>query len=207
VSSHYRQAPEHTFPASHEDAFAAYQGTLANAKSLNGDPKKFAVVGESAGGNMAAAVAMMAHKQNVQMPVHQVLIYPVAHYGFDTPSYQQNENAQPLNEDMMKWFFSKYLKSPTEGENAWISLVEAKDLQGLPSATIITAEIDPLRSEGQMYANRLREAGVQVDYKNYDGVAHEFFGMGAIVDKAKEAVSQAGGNLKTAFNTESLAAR
>ena len=203
VSSHYRQAPEHKIPAAHEDAFAAYQWTLANAKSLNGDPARVAVAGESAGGNLAAAVAMMAREKKVQMPVHQVLVYPVANYGFDTPSYQQNANAKPLNKAMMQWFFDKYLNSPADGQTPWISLVRAANLQGLPPATVISAEIDPLRSETMMYADQLRKAGVRVDYKNYDGVTHEFFGMGAVLDKAKQAVEQAGDGLKNAFNDSS----
>lgn len=156
---------------------------------------------------MEAAVAMMARKQKVQMPVHQVLIYPVADYAFDTPSYQQNEKAKPLNKAMMEWFFDKYLKSPADGETPWISLADAQDLRGLPPATVITDEIDPLRSEGKRYADKVREAGMQVDYKNYDGVTHEFFGMGAVVDKAKQAVAQAGGNLKNAFGSAAVAVR
>ena len=195
VSSHYRQAPEHKFPAAHEDSFAAYQWVLANAESLGGDPQAVAVMGESAGGNMAAAIGMMAKQQNVQMPVHQVLVYPVANYAFDTASYQENANAKPLGKAGMQWFFKHYLRSEKDGENPLVSLLKAKDLSGLPPATVITAAIDPLRSEGKAYADKLKAAGVRVDYKNYDGVAHEFFGMGAVVPVAKQAVKQAAGGL------------
>lgn len=203
VSSHYRQAPEHKFPAAHDDAFAAYQWVIANAQSFKGDPARVAVAGESAGGNMAAAVAIMARDKKVQLPAHQLLIYPVASYGVDMPSYAENANAKPLNVPTLKWFGMQYLKSPDDGENPIFNLLKAPDLKGLPSATVITAQIDPLRSEGMMYADRLREAGVKVDYKNYDGVAHEFFGMGAVVDKSKLAVQQASAGLQQAFGAAS----
>ena len=201
VSSHYRQAPEHKFPAAHEDSFAAYQWVLANAKSLGGDAEAVAVMGESAGGNMAAAITMMAKQKNVQMPVHQVLVYPVANHAFDTESYQQNADAKPLGKAGMQWFFQHYLKSEKDGDNPMVSLLKAKDLSGLPPATVITAAIDPLRSEGKAYADKLKEAGVRVDYKNYDGVAHEFFGMGAVVPDAKQAVKQAASGLRGSFET------
>lgn len=199
VAVEYRKAPEHRFPAAHEDAYAAYQWTLRHAREINGDPSKVAVAGESAGGNLAAAVSMMARKRGEQLPVHQVLIYPVAGHDFNTQSYQENASAKPLNKPMMSWFFEKYLREPGDADNPLISLVRADDLKGLPPATIIGAEIDPLRSEGKRYADRLREAGVPVTYKLYDGVTHEFFGMGAVVDKAKQAVALAGQDLKASF--------
>ncbi|HYN13929.1 MAG TPA: alpha/beta hydrolase, partial [Burkholderiales bacterium] len=160
VSSHYRQAPEHPFPAAHEDSFAAYRWVLANAKSLGGDPRRVAVAGESAGGNMAAAIGLMAREKKVQMPVHQVLVYPVANYGFDTPSYKQNEKAKPLGKEGMEWFFGHYLESEKDGKNPRVSILGARDLSGMPPATIITAEIDPLRSEGEQLAGKLKKAGV-----------------------------------------------
>ena len=198
VSAHYRQGPEHKFPAAHQDAFAAYRWVLANAESLKGDPSKVAVAGESAGGNLAAAVAMMARDSGAQMPVHQVLVYPIAGYDFNTPSYQENAEAKPLNKPMMRWFFQNYLRSPADGKSPLVDLVHA-DLQGLPPATVITAQIDPLRSEGKALAERLQSAGVQVDYKNYEGAAHEFFGMAAVVDGAKAAQEQAAAGLQKGF--------
>jgi acetyl esterase/lipase len=199
VSSHYRQGPEHKFPAAHEDAFAAYRWALKHAKSLKGDPSKVAVMGESAGGNLAVAVSMMARDSSVQLPVYQVVVYPIAGYDFNTPSYQENAEAKPLNKPMMQWFFQKYLRSPADGKNPMIDLVHA-DLQGLPPATVITDEIDPLRSEGKELADKLKSAGVQVDYQNYDGVTHEFFGMGPVVDEAKQAEQQAATGLKQGFS-------
>ena len=198
VSAHYRQGPEHKFPAAHQDAFSAYRWILSNAKSLKGDPSRVALVGESAGGNLAAAVSIMARDSGVQMPVHQVLVYPIAGYDVNTPSYQENANAKPLNKPMMQWFFENYLRSPADGKNPLIDLVHA-NVKGLPGTTVIAAQIDPLRSEGKQLADRLKDAGVEVDYKNYEGAAHEFFGMGAVLDDAKEAQGQAAAGLKKGF--------
>ena len=205
VSSHYHQGPEHKFPAAHEDAFAAYRWVLKHAKSFQGNPAKVAVMGESAGGNLAVAVSMLARDSSVQLPVYQVAVYPIAGHDFTTPSYQENADAKPLNKPMMQWFFQKYLRTPADGQSPLIDLVHA-DLQGLPAATVITDQIDPLRSEGQELAERLKSAGVEVDYKNYEGVAHEFFGMGAVVDEAKQAEQQAADGLKKGFSTGATAA-
>ena len=204
VSAHYRQGPEHKFPAAHQDAFAAYRWVLTNAKSLKGDPAKVAVVGESAGGNLAAAVSMMARDSGAQMPVHQVLVYPIAGYDLNTPSYQENAEAKPLNKAMMGWFFEQYLRSPADGKNPLIDLVHA-NVQKFPGTTVIAAQIDPLRSEGKALADRLKDAGIQVDYKNYDGAAHEFFGMGAVLDDAKEAQQQAAAGLQKGFGASRTA--
>lgn len=198
VSSHYRQGSEHKFPAAHQDAFAAYRWTLQNARSLKGDSSRVAVMGESAGGNLAAAVSLMARDSSVQLPAYQVLVYPIAGYDFNTASYQENAAAKPLNKPMMQWFFQNYLRSPADGKSPLIDLVNA-DLQGLPAASVITAQIDPLRSEGKALADRLERAGVEVDYRNYDGVTHEFFGMGAVVNEAKQAEQQAAAGLKQGF--------
>lgn len=200
VSADYRQGPEHRFPAAHDDAYAAYQWTLAHAASLNGDGSKIAVVGESAGGNLAAWVAIHARDLHLQqMPLYQVLIYPITNYAFDSPSEQQNRYSKPLNTAMLRWFYDKYLSSPADGVKPMFSVMRA-ELAGLPPATVITADIDPLRSEGQAYAESLKAAGVAVDYRNYPGVTHEFFGMGAVLLEARQAVDQAGTALRGAFN-------
>lgn len=204
VSAHYRQGPEHRFPAAHSDALAAYQWTLAHAGEIGGDAARIAVAGESAGGNLAASVAIMARNQDMPMPVHQLLIYPVADCDFDSPSYIENADARPLGRDAMRWFFQHYLNWHTDGESRMISLVREPNLHGLPPATVITAQIDPLRSEGKAYADNLREAGVAVNYRNYEGVTHEFFGMGAVLDKAREAQRFAAEGLHQAFTATPL---
>ena len=198
VAVDYRQAPEHKFPAAHEDAFAAYKWVLENASSFGGDPARVAVAGESAGGNLAAAVSLMARDRKAPMPLAELLVYPIAGYDFNTPSYQENATAKPLDQAGMQWFYQQYLNSPKDAQDPRISLVNA-DLHGLPPTTLITAQIDPLRSEGQMLAKNLEKAGVKVESKTYDGVTHEFFGMGAVVAEAKDAEKFGADGLKKAL--------
>jgi acetyl esterase len=198
VSVAYRQAPEHKFPTAHDDSFAAYQWTLKNAASFKGDPQRVAVAGESAGGGLACAVSMMARDKKVQLPKHQLLVYPIAGYDLNTPSYQANTQTKPLNKDLMAWFFKYYLRTPADGKNPLIDLVHA-NLKGLPPTTLITDQYDPLMSEGKMLADNLQKAGVAVKYQNYDGVTHEFFGMAAVVPEAKQAQALASTELKNAL--------
>ncbi len=202
VSTHYRLAPEHPFPASHDDTFAAYLWVRENAASFNGDPQRIAVAGESAGGNMAAAISLTARERQVPLPVHQVLIYPVTGTDMDTPSFKENANAKPLNQVMMVWFAGHEFKKPSDTKDPRIDLLHA-NLRGLPPTTIITAQIDPLRSGGEMLADKLKAAGVKVDFKNYTGVTHEFFGMGAVLKESRDATQFAAGHLKKAFKNSS----
>jgi acetyl esterase/lipase len=195
VSVAYRQAPEYKFPTAHNDSYAAYEWVLKNASSIKGDPKQIVVVGESAGGNLAAAVSMMARDKKVAMPIHQVLIYPIAGYDMNTESYQKYANAKPLNKPMMEWFFNNYLTSPTAGETKLISLYNG-DLSGMPSTTIITAQLDPLQSDGEKLSDKLKASGVPVTYKMYKGVTHEFFGMAPILPEASKAQMLVAGEIK-----------
>jgi acetyl esterase/lipase len=201
VSTHYRQAPEFKFPAAHEDVFGVYEWVLRNAVIIKGDPKRVAVVGESAGGNMAAAISLTAQEKRIPVPVYQVLIYPVADMsGTITPSKKDYVQARPLNTAMLDWFGKNLLSLPEEGKNPRLSLLLAGPaLKGMPPTTIILAEIDPLRSDGESLAEALRAAGVKVKAKSFTGVTHEFFGMGAVLDKAKEAQALAAAELKSAF--------
>jgi acetyl esterase len=198
VSVAYRQGPEFKFPTAHNDSFAAYQWTLAHTAELKGDPKRIAVAGESAGGNLACAVSMMARDKKVALPKYQLIVYPIAGYDLNTPSYLANTQTKPLNKDLMAWFFKYYLRTPADGKSPMIDLVHA-NLKGLPAATIVTAQYDPLMSEGKMLADNLQKAGVPVQYKNYDGVTHEFFGMAAVVPEAKQAQAFAVEGLKSAL--------
>ncbi len=199
VSVAYRQAPEYKFPTAHNDSYAAYQWVVKNATSIKGDSKKIAVVGESAGGNLAAAVSMMARDKGTQLPIYQVLVYPIAGYDFTTDSYKESDSTKPLSSGLMKWFFDKYLKSAAEGKSPMISLVTA-NLKSLPATTIIGAQYDPLRSEGALLAENLKTAGVATNYKLYNGTTHEFFGMAAVVEQAKDAQALVVTDLKSAFN-------
>lgn len=201
VSVEYRHAPEHKFPAAHEDAFAAYKWVLANANQFGGDAAKVAVAGESAGGNLAANVAIMARDGKVQAPLHMVLVYPVAGTDLTTPSYIANQNAMPLSKAAIGWFVDKTLAKPEDAKNPMLNLTTMANLKGLPPATIINAEIDPLFSDGEMLAEKLKAAGVKTSHLTYKGVTHEFFGLDAVVADAKVAQDAAARDLKAAFGS------
>lgn len=198
VSADYRRAPEHKFPAAHDDAWAAYEWITKNAASIGGDPKRVAVAGEGAGANLAVNVAITARDKGVRLPMHQLLIYPIAQTSMDTRSYKDWANAMPLDKATMGWFFDKALRSPADRSDPRIALVHA-DLKDLPPATIILAEIDPLHADGEMLHQALESAGVKSEKKSYDGVTHQFFGTGAYVAEAKTAEEYAGGRLKSAL--------
>lgn len=198
ISVEYRKAPEHKFPAAHDDAFAAYKWVLKNAGAFGGDPKRVAVAGESAGGNLALNVAIRARDEKVQIPAHELIVYPVAGSYMGTSSYKENANAKPLNRAMMGWFMDQYLSDPKQKDDRRINLLTA-NFQGLNNATIITAQIDPLRSEGFELAEKMKAQGVDVKYKNYKGVTHEFFGMAPVLKEAREAQKLAAKDLTKSF--------
>ncbi len=199
VSVEYRKAPQYPFPAAVYDAIASYKWVLSHMSILNGIPGKVAVAGESAGGNLAAVLAMVARDLHLPMPVHQTLIYPVVNNDMNTPSYNEFANAVPLNKPALIWFYKYYYSNPADDNNPYAFPLKG-NLVGLPSATVISAQIDPLQSEGQEYANALKAAGVLVNYRLYTGVTHEFFGMGAVIDAAKDAEQAAATDLKAAFS-------
>jgi acetyl esterase len=201
ISVDYRLASEtaNKFPAAHEDAYAAYKWVRDNAATLNINPAKIAVAGESAGGNMAAAVCILARERGYPLPVHELLVYPVADNNLTTASYNQYANAVPLNRANIQYFTGLYFNTPADGDNRLISLVDVADLRGLPPTTIIAAEIDPLQTEGVSLRDRLTAAGVSVDYTLYTGTTHEFFGTFDVVPPAQDAQTHAADRLKAAF--------
>ena len=186
VSVDYRMGPEHKFPAAHDDAIAAYRWVLENAGSWGGDRQRIAVAGESAGGNLAANVSIAARDQGLTMPVHQLLVYPVASTNTDSPSYNDCAEAKPLSAAMMRWFVKNATNGGSDLKDPRLNLISA-NLRGLPPTTIISAEIDPLRSEGDLLTQNLTKASVPVEHRLYRGATHEFFGMAAVVEKAREA--------------------
>ncbi len=198
VAVEYRKGPEFKFPTAHKDAFAAYKWTRSNASGWKGDTSKIAVVGESAGGNMAIAVSMMARDSAVAMPKHIVSVYPVASKDSETTSKKQYVMAQPLSAPDLPWFLGYYLASPADVSNPWLDLVNA-NLTGLPGTTIIAAEIDPLQTEGRQLADKLQAAAVPTTYHLYNGVTHEFFGMGSVVPEAGNAEELASRELNASF--------
>jgi acetyl esterase/lipase len=201
VSVEYRHAPEHPFPAAHDDVLAATRWIMANAASLGGDPSRIAIAGESAGANMVAATCLTLKQAGEPLPLLQALIYPVASAAMDTASYDEARDAKPLYSGLMPWYFSHLVTDPADLRDPRICLVDVpiEQLAGLPPTVVITAERDPLRDEGELLASRMRQAGVAVTATRYTGVMHEFFGMAPVIKKAAEAQDEVARALMTAF--------
>jgi len=199
ISVDYRLAPEHRFPAAVDDSFAAALWVAENAKSLKIDPARIAVAGDSAGANLAAVVALIARDNGGPKFVHQLLTYPVTDMACKSQSYITNGEGYFLTREMMGWFAKQYMPAGQDPEDPVLSPLYAKDLSGLPPATVITAEYDPLRDEGEDYARRLQAAGVPTQLRRYDGVIHGFFSMNGMIDQADDAHAFAAGELRKAF--------
>jgi acetyl esterase len=199
ISVDYRRSPEAKFPAAWDDAFAAYRWAAAHAGGINGDPTQLALAGESAGGNLAIATAIAARDHGATPPLAILAVYPVGQTGnMQTDSYVDCANAKPLDKAMIGWFVDKLIARPADKSDPRLDLVNA-ELHNLPPIIIINAEIDPLRSDGEMLESALKKADVEVTRKVYDGVTHEFFGMASAVGKAKDAQEYAGKHLKKYF--------
>lgn len=196
VSVDYRLAPEAKFPAAWDDALAAYTWVATNASSLNGMPGKIGLAGESAGGNLAVSTAVAALAAGITPPRAILAVYPVAQTGnMATDSYVDSATAKPLDKAMIAWFVDKLVTGPADKSDPRLDLVHAH-LNGLPPVTIISAQIDPLRTDGVLLEQALQKANVTVTRKEYPGVTHEFFGTGAVVKSAKDAQQYAGDELK-----------
>ncbi|WP_165447061.1 alpha/beta hydrolase [Olivibacter jilunii] len=198
ISVGYRLAPEHTFPTVHEDAYAAYLWAIENGASINGNPNDIALVGESAGGNLAIATAVKARGNGIMLPKGVISIYPISGTDTQTPSYLKNANVKPLSKPLMEWLNEKYIKKKLMPKITRLNLIAA-DLRGLPPTTVITAEIDPLLSEDLLLIEKLNEAGVTTYSSHYEGVTHQFFGFGAIILEAQDAEDYAASQLKKVF--------
>jgi acetyl esterase/lipase len=198
ISVDYRRAPEHKFPAAWNDALAAYEWAIENVASLGGDPKRVALAGESAGGNLALATAIAARDSQLAQPAHVLAVYPVTQTSLNTESYLENAIAKPLNRAMMQWFFEHVVEDKKDLDDPRLQLIDA-ELEGLPPVTLITARLDPLRADGAKMESALKAAGVEVERVDYEGVAHEFFGCAAVLAKARQAQQFAGERLREAF--------
>jgi acetyl esterase len=201
VAPEYRLSPEHPFPAPLDDSWKALQWTAKNAASFGGDANRLAVMGDSAGGNLSAVCALLARDVGMPELAMQVLVYPVTDCDFTTPSYNENREGYLLSIDEMRWFFSCYTRGGADRADWRISPLRAPDVAGVAPALVITAEFDPLRDEGEAYADRLREAGVPVEVKRYEGMVHAFFGLSAAFDASRDALDLAGTALRRAFGT------
>ena len=175
VSVDYRLAPEYKFPVPFNDAYDALKWVAENADSINGDASKISVSGDSAGGNLAAAVSLRARDENGPKIHAQLLVYPVTDVSYDTDSYEQFKDGFGLDKDLMKWFGDYYINSEEDAKNPYVAPLVADDLSNLPPAIVITAEFDVLRDEGIAYAERLKEAGVKVEQYTEEGLVHAFF--------------------------------
>ena len=199
VSVDYRLAPEHRFPAAAEDAYAATVWVAEHAAELGLDAGRMAVAGDSAGGNLAAVVAQSARDAGGPALVHQLLIYPatdaVGHY----PSGLENAEGYFLTDVDIRWFGAQYLSSPEDARDPRFSPLLADDLAGLPPATVITAEYDPLRDQGRAYAAALEKAGVEVEDRLEPGMVHGFWSMKGVVDAVAVSYAVAGERLRGAF--------
>jgi acetyl esterase len=198
VSVDYRLAPEHKFPAAPEDCYAATQWIAENAARLNGDAARIVVGGDSAGGNLAAVVALMARDREGPALIFQLLIYPVTDATGSSPSMIENAEGYGLSREDMIWFANHYLNSKDEQKNPLVSPLLAQNLSDLPPALIITAEYDPLRDEGELYGQRLKDAGVPVTITRYNGTIHGF--VSRPFERGKEALGECNEALRLTFS-------
>ncbi len=200
VSVDYRLAPEHPFPAAFDDCVAATRWVADNAAELDVDPGRLAVGGDSAGGNLAAAVALALRDGGPPLRF-QLLVYPVTDGSLSRPSIDENGEGYFLTKDTMAWFWNHYMGDVDCTQEPLASVLHCADgaLPGLPPALVITAEFDPLRDEGEAYAERLRAAGVPCEASRYDGVIHGFFSMGDAIPEGKAAIDEAGEALRRAL--------
>lgn len=176
ISVNYRHAPEHKFPAAANDAYAATRYIASHAAEFNGDARRIAVGGASAGGNLAAVVALMARDQDGPRVAFQLLMVPVIYHNFESASYRENAESYGLTREGMIYYWNHYLTDGKDGRNPYASPIRAERMSGLPPALVITAEFDPLRDEGIAYAARLKEAGVKVTHIHRPGMIHGFLG-------------------------------
>ncbi len=190
VSVEYRLAPEYRFPAATEDAFAATKWVSENIESLNGKPGPIGVAGDSAGGNLAATVCLMARDRNGPAIGCQVLIYPITDCNFQTGSYLAFAENYFLTRDAMIWFWNQYCPEISERTNPYVSPMSAESLAELPPALIVTAEFDPLRDEAETYAWKLEQAGVPTTLRRYEGMIHGFTRRFQLLDQAHQALAE-----------------
>lgn len=195
----YRLAPEHPFPAAVHDCRAAADWLVGHAAELGVDPGRLAVGGDSAGGNLAAALTLLARDEGGPAFRHQLLVYPNTDHRADTPSRREHDDPLLFNRRSVAWYWGHYLADPADGDHPLASPLRAPDLAALPPATVITAEYDPLRDEGEQYAEALRAAGVPVETRRWDGVPHGFFAMPGVLDAGAEAQRYAAARLREAL--------
>jgi acetyl esterase len=202
VSVDYRLGPEHRLPAAFDDALAAFTWVATHAAEIGGDPTRLAVGGDSAGGNLAAAVSQYTVASGTRAPDFQLLIYPVTDLGAETESYETFAEGFYLTRGAMRWFRANYLGEAGTGKDWRCSPLRAESVAGLPPTFLMTAGFDVLRDEGKAYAARLMEAGVDVDYRNYESLIHGFISMTGVVREARRAFDDAAAALRTGLGVD-----
>ena len=198
VSIGYRLAPENKFPAAVDDAYAATRWASDNAADLRIDPARIAVGGSSAGGNLAAAVSLVARERGGPKIAFQLLTVPVTELSSKAASHREFAEGYGLSAADMTWFGLHYVRTPADADDQRASVLRA-DLHGLPPAFVITAECDPLRDDGEAYAEKLRGLGIRASYKRYPGMFHGFMSFSAVLPEAAEAFDDAGAALREAL--------
>lgn len=200
VSVGYRLAPEHPFPTGLEDCYAALEWMVEHSENVLGDPDRVAVGGKSAGGNLTIALSLLARDQGGPQIAHQVPCVPITDRPRDTASYEENAEGYGLTRADMEWYWDHYVRSDIDAANRYVAPLQARDLSGLPSATVITGGFDPLRDDGIAYVNRLEDAGVPVTHRHYPDMAHNitssaFHYQG--IGRTREAIDAIGETLRT----------
>jgi acetyl esterase/lipase len=198
ISVDYRLAPEHKFPTAWDDALATYKWAATKVGSWRGDPRRLALAGEGAGGTLAVSTAISAVAAGLTRPRAVIAVYPLVQTGTETESYVDSANAKPLNKATINWFLENTLASSADKADHRLNLLHA-NLSNLPAVTIINAQIDPLRSDGAMLEEALKQAHIPVLHQEYEGVTHGFFGAAPVLSTAKKAQSFAADQLKEAF--------
>ena len=200
VSVAYRLAPENPYPAAPLDCYAATCWLVENAAALGVDGRRLALAGDSAGGNLALAVSQMAAQRQGPKIRYQCLFYPVTDARCDSQSYEDFADGYLLSSAMMYWFWQQYLQGSGQGDEPWASPLRADSMAGMPPTTLLTAEFDPLRDEGEAFARRLLEAGISVRLQRCEGMTHGFISMAPFVERAALALADAATDLRRAFN-------
>ena len=187
ISVNYQKAPEHAFPIPFDDCYATLLWAIENSHKLNIDPKKIGVLGDSAGGNLASAVALKARDNRVHI-AFQVLVYPCNDRDFTTKSYVEYADGYGLSTHAMQWFWDQYLQGDQHDSNPYACPAQSKSFKGLPPTVVVTAEFDPLLSDSENYVTLLKGDGIEVTYKEFAGMNHGFFANLAITPSAAKAV-------------------
>lgn len=200
VAVNYQKAPEHKFPTPFDDCYSTLEWVFANAHSLNINVEEIGVGGDSAGGNLAAAVALKARDTKGPKIAFQILIYPAVDYKFDYPSMIENATGYSLTTQGMKWYWDQYMSSERDLENPYFRPMAADNLAELPPTFTLTAELDPLRDEGETFAKRLEQAGVRSVLKRYDSLIHGFALMQGFLPEAKMAMRDIAENIREFIN-------